>query len=299
MSEQNHPPLILITGGSGFVGKYILANKSAKYRFMPVSLREQAPENIDFTGVHAVLHLAGLAHQMQKVPDQLYFDINTTLTARLADAAKSAGVPHFLFVSTIKAFGEREDIVLKEDTPCDPVNDPYGQSKLDAELYLGTLKCDTFKVSIVRPPLIYGPEVKGNLIRLLGLSNSPWPLPFGGIDNRRTMVSLANLQALLFRILDTQKEGLFLASDRNPISTSYLIRTMRKEMGRSARLFALPGFIKNILSKIKPELSIRLFGSLEMDPTATNQQLQFTPPQSTEDGLLEMINWYKSTIKNN
>lgn len=293
MNEKS-PTVVMLTGSTGFIGRYLLSDKSNSCVFRVVSVRDQQPEDLDFHGVDTVLHLAGLAHQMKKVPDHFYFDSNTKMTARLADAAKAAKVPHFVFVSTIKAFGERGDVVFSENTACHPVNDPYGESKLQAEQYLRSIEDGSFKVAIVRPPLVYGPEVKGNLIRFLQLADSPWPLPFAGIHNRRTLVSLFNLTALLMRIIDTKAAGLFLASDLKPFSTTFLMETLRDGLGRPRRLFRLPASVIRLLHWWRPDLAMRLYGSLEMDNTETCRHLAFTPPQDTRTGLLNMAQWYKN-----
>jgi nucleoside-diphosphate-sugar epimerase len=288
-------PTILLTGATGFVGlRYVEYNKDI-YNIRPLSLQKTKVADVDFSNIDAIVHLAGMAHQMQKIDPQIYFDVNFDLTKALAIEAKAAGVKHFIFVSTIKVFGEHHTTVLNEKSPCEPINDPYGQSKLDAEEFLKTLEDDNFTVAIVRPPLIYGPNVKGNLIRFLKLADTNYPLPFKGIDNRRTMVFLDNLIALLNTIVDKKSSGLFLASDAQPISTTYLISEMRRQMGKSPNLFTIPSLFTSILSKVKPEFALRLYGSLEMDATESNKKINFTPPYSIEQGIKTMVQWYKTT----
>jgi nucleoside-diphosphate-sugar epimerase len=288
-------PTILLTGATGFVGlRYVEYNKDI-YNIRPLSLQKTKVADVDFSNIDAIVHLAGMAHQMQKIDPQIYFDVNFDLTKALAIEAKAAGVKHFIFVSTIKVFGEHHTTVLNEKSPCEPINDPYGQSKLDAEEFLKTLEDDNFTVAIVRPPLIYGPNVKGNLIRFLKLADTNYPLPFKGIDNRRTMVFLDNLIELLNTIVDKKSSGLYLASDNQPISTTYLISEMRKQMGKSPNLFAIPSLFTSILSKVKPEFALRLYGSLEMDATESNKKINFTPPYSIEQGIKTMVQWYKTT----
>ncbi len=257
---------ILLTGASGFVGQRFVEYNKERYILKPVSLKHQSVEDIDFTGVDAIVHLAGMAHQMQKIEDQIYFDINTELTKKFALAAKAQGVSHFIFISTIKVFGEHQNAVLTEGSPCQPINDPYGQSKLDAEKLLERMEDSTFTVAIIRPPLVYGPKVKGNLIRFLKLADSNMPLPFATISNRRTMVYLDNLTALINAIIEKKASGIYLAADDTPISTTYLIAQMRQNMGKEAKLFSMPLPFKWVLKKVRPEMYIRLFGSLEMNP---------------------------------
>lgn len=289
---MNNRPRILLTGATGFVGlRYIEYNKK-KYDIQCVSLRSTKVSDIDFSGVDSIVHLAGMAHQMKKVEDKLYFDVNYKLTRELADFAKETGVRHFVFVSTIKVFGEHHRGVLNEDTRCEPINDPYGASKLKAEKYLESIANDSFKVALVRPPLIYGPRVKGNLIRFLRLADSNYFLPFGKINNRRTMIFIDNFVSLLNRIVDTKATGIVLAGDDQPISTTKLISLMRGNMGRKNRLVKVPKIFVKVLGMVRPELAIRLYRDLEMDTSVSYNNLSFSPPYTIEEGVNSMVGWY-------
>ena len=287
---------IFLTGYTGFVGQRFLPYNTERYDIKPLSLKNEKISIIDFKGIDSIVHLAGKAHQMQKIDDQIYFDVNYTLTKELADAAKAAGVKHFIFISTIKVFGEHQQSVLTEKSPCLPQNDPYGESKLKAEKYLQSIEDDNFIVSIIRPPLIYGPGVKGNLIRFLELGNKPYPLPFKNLKNRRTMVFLDNFIELINRIIDTKQSGIFLASDESPISTEKLISEIRLNLGKKPNLFETPDYMKKMLGFVKPEFALRLFGSLEMDTSDSFKRLDFKPPYSIEHGIKSMVDWYKSTL---
>jgi nucleoside-diphosphate-sugar epimerase len=283
---------ILLTGASGFIGQQFVIYNADKYQIKTVSLRNKRIEEIDFAGVDTIVHSAGIAHQMSKVDDSIYFDINTTLTKNFALAAKKAGVAHFIFLSTIKVYGEHQNIVLQENSPCEPLNDPYGQSKLEAEIFLQSIENEQFKVSIVRPPLVYGPHVKGNLIRFLKLADNGNPLPFAHVHNRRSMVFLDNLIELINAIVDKKVSGIFLATDEKPISTTYLISEIRKNLNRPLRLFNIPPIVKWGIKKLKPEMYIRLFASLEMDANNTFKKLQFRPPFTAEIGIRAMVKSY-------
>jgi nucleoside-diphosphate-sugar epimerase len=288
---------ILLTGASGFVGQRFLAYNKATFTIRPVSLVRQSVDDIDFTGITTVVHLAGKAHQMSKIDDQIYFDVNSILTQKLALAAKNQGVSHFIFVSTIKVFGEHQNVLLTEGSPCEPVNDPYGQSKWEAEKNLQALENEHFIVSIVRPPLVYGPGVKGNLIKFLHLADNARPLPFAQIHNRRSMVFLDNLIEMLNTLIVKKTSGIFLAADDKPISTSFLISEIRKNLNRPPNLFVMPAVFKWVLKKVKPDMYIRLFESLEMNPTDTFKRLNFKPPYSVEKGISEMVKNYQDEKK--
>jgi UDP-glucose 4-epimerase len=200
-------------------------------------------------------------------------------------------VRHFIYVSSVKVYGDEASGFLDETTPCQPT-DAYGRSKLKAEEYLQSVRSETFKVAIVRPPLVYGPGVKGNMIRLLELSGRDIPLPFGNAGNARSMVFIDNLIELIFRIVDKQAEGVFVAGDREPMSTDRLITMMRRAMGRSPGLFSLPTLFRKIIRKFRPALYTRLFGSFVIDNQATNRTLDFVPPYPSEAGIREMVAWF-------
>ncbi|MBV9987596.1 MAG: NAD-dependent epimerase/dehydratase family protein [Chitinophagaceae bacterium] len=285
---------ILLTGASGFVGSRYLAYSADKYQITPVSVKERLPSADELHGVDVVLHAGGLAHQMQWTAPERYFSANYDTTRALADLAKQCGVGHFIFISTIKVFGEANTGPLNENSPCLPVNDPYGESKLQAEKYLQTIASDSFVVTIIRPPLIYGPGVKGNLDRLLHLADTGYWLPFGGIHNRRTMIYLDNLVELINAAIDRKAGGIFLAADAKPLATSDLISQIRQCLGRPLRLFSLPGLFKKALLRFKPELGQRLFGSFEMDATQSYRRLAFYPPYPVEQGIRDMVEAYQS-----
>ena len=161
----------MITGASGFVGSNFIKKYREKYNIIPVCLIEKKPEELDYTGVDCILHLAALVHQMNGAPEEKYYDINTELTRKLVTKAKDSGVRHFVFYSTIKVYGYDGDLYdhnlkLNEETPCRP-KDPYGASKYEAEKLLKDLIDENFKVAIIRPPMIYGPGVKGNMQSLI------------------------------------------------------------------------------------------------------------------------------------
>lgn len=288
--------MILITGASGFVGKQFLEYNAQKFNICSVSLQNIDFSSLNLSNIDTIVHLAGKAHQMEKIDDQIYFDVNYNHTKNLADAAKKAGVRHFIFISTIKVFDNSNCGILNEKSVCNPLKDPYGQSKLNAERYLQSIEDENFIVSIVRPPLIYGQGVKGNLIKFLKLANKPFPLPFKNIKNRRTMVFLDNLIELINTIIEKRASGVFLASDDVPISTEKLISEIRVNLGKPPNLFKIPSFLLKLLKNIKPELENRLFGSLELNATETNRRLDFKPPFTTEQGIKQMVEWYLKTL---
>ena len=153
----------------------------------------------------------------------------------------------------------------------------------------------SFRVAILRPPLVYGPRVKGNMIKLLQLADKNYPLPFGNIQNRRSMVYVDNLVELINAIVQQQATGIYIAADEQPVSTELLVRTIRKELNKPGNMISLPLPFRILLRTIKPALFTRLYGSYIIDNTHTNKRLHFHPPFSTQSGIRQMVQWYKET----
>jgi UDP-glucose 4-epimerase len=282
---------ILLTGASGFVGTNFI--KYAKgFEITPVDLRSKKIQDIDFSGIDTVLHLAALAHQTKPAPENEYYKINRDLAYSLAKKAKEGGVKHFIFMSTAKVFGETNNSPWNENSPCEP-KDAYAQSKLEAEKLIITLQNDAFKVAIIRPPLIYGAEIKANMLALVKLIKTYPILPFGGIQNKRHLVFVGNLIALLNSIINNYASGIFIACDPTPLSTSELINVIAEKLNKKILLIRIPNLLNRILLIIKPSLSDRLYGSFLLDNGLTCKKLNFTPPYSIEEGIDEMIHWYK------
>lgn len=282
----------LVTGSTGFLGKHLLPKLSKVVNVSTVSLRRTKLSEIELGQIDSIVHLAGLAHQMQKIDPKRYFDVNKDQTLALAQKAKDAGVKHFIFISTVKVYGDN-DIhgVLNEDSECHP-SDPYGQSKRDAEIALQAMENEKFTVSIIRPPLIYGAGVKGNLDRIINLAIKLPILPFGNIQNERSMVYAGNVSALIQKLLEKQTSGIFIAGDKTRKSTTDLVNTIIDKMNLNKANIAIPGIIRLILRKIKPAIYHRLFNDFIIDNSTSNERLQFTPPYSFEDGIANMVSSY-------
>lgn len=288
----------LITGASGFIGQNYFIHSKNKGISVNVSLQKKAVNQIDLNNTKSIVHLAGIAHRMGQPEGQIYYDVNTDLTIALAKRAKEQGVNQFIFISTIKVYGEKEgfDIRFNSQSPCEP-NDDYGKSKWLAEQALQQLQDENFKVAIIRPSLVYGKGVKGNLEKLMGLISKGYKLPFGGIDNRRSMVYVGNLIAMIDTIVDQQASGIFIGTDQRPLSTSQLIQNIQTNLGQQNKLFTLSKPFRALIKLIKPELYKRLFCSLVVENTEAYSRLNFTPPFSSEYGIEEMVNHYKENNK--
>jgi UDP-glucose 4-epimerase len=284
---------IIITGSSGFIGNNFIKSGSSII-IKAVDLLIQKVEEIDFTGIDSVLHLAALVHQMKGAPEEEYFKINRDLAYEVAKRAKDQGVKQFVLMSTAKVFGESTTAkpAWDENSECCP-QDAYGKSKYEAEKLIKSLAEDNFEVAIVRSPLVYGVGVKANMYNLVKLVDRFKILPLGGIQNRRSMVFVGNLIALLRHIIDKQASGIFIAGDQSSLSTTELTRLIGKSFKKRLILIKIPEFMIWFLARIKPSIVDRLFGSLELDNSNTNKKLGFVPPFSTDEGINEMVEWYK------
>lgn len=289
---ENKKLRVVVTGAGGFVGARFMEMNGNRFELVPVSLRTAGIEGLDLSGVDSIVHLAGKAHEMQPIDDQVYYDVNYTLTKKLAEEARRQKVPHFVYASSVKVWGDETPGPLNEQSPCTPT-DAYGKSKLQAEELLRHMSAVSFKVAVVRPPLVYGPGVKGNMIRLLQLADKNYPLPFGNIRNQRSMVYLDNLVELINTILDQQATGVFIAGDEQPVSTEALVRSIRRSLGKPENMLSLPVPLRILLQKIKPALYTRLYGSYVIDNSHTNKRLRFHPPVPTQTGIEHMVQWYK------
>ena len=216
---------ILITGTKGYLGTSLKQYLSQwpEYAVTSLSLREGQWEAFDLRGYDAVYHAAALVHQKKTKDDPAclgeYRKVNRDLTLRLAEKAKAAGVGQFLFLSTEAVYGLTapygKEIVIGAHTPTAPV-DNYGISKLEAEQGLQELASASFRVAILRPPLIYGKGCTGNFRTLEKMADR---LPcFPKIENRRSMLYVENLNALVKLLIDRQDNGLFCPQDPEALS---------------------------------------------------------------------------------
>ncbi len=279
---------LLITGSSGFVGKYFIKKYKDNYEIKTFSFLKDDINSLDCSDVDVVFHLSALVHQMGGASCEEYERVNVTQTLQLAKKAKESGVKQFVFMSTVKVYGEETESVYTEDSICSP-EDEYGKSKLKAEVELLKLEDENFKVSIIRTPIIYGYGVKANIKNLVNLVNKVSVLPLGKIENRRSMVYIGNLCHLVDEIITQRKEGVFLACDDEPLCTSKLIELIAKNLDKKTYLIKIP-FFESLLKVLKPSFHKRLYGSLEVDNSITKEKLNLKNPYSVEDGIRLMIN---------
>ncbi|MFW3426688.1 NAD-dependent epimerase/dehydratase family protein [Aliarcobacter butzleri] len=278
---------LLITGSNGFIGNYFINKYKNKYDIKTFSFLKDDINRLDCNSIDIVFHLSAIVHQMGGASISEYEKINVTQTIELAKKAKESGVKHFVFMSTVKVYGEETNSIYTENTVCNPEDD-YGKSKLKAEHELQKLEDENFKISIIRTPIVYGYGVKANIKNLISLVNKVPVLPFGKIKNKRSMVYIGNLCHLVDEIITQEKKGIFLASDDKPFSTSKLIELIAKNLDKKIYLIKIP-FFESLLKILKPSFHKRLYGSLEIDNTITKEKLNLKNPYSVEDGIKLMI----------
>lgn len=217
--------------------------------------------------------------------------MNVAGTLNLARQAASAGVERFVFLSSIKVNGEQTRPGQRFNPDDQPVpEDPYGMSKWEAELGLRKVAEESgMEVVIIRPPLVYGPGVKGNFASIQRLVARGLPLPLGAIHNKRSLVALDNLIDLIITCVDhpAAANQVFLVSDGEDLSTSELLRRVGSAMGRPARLLPVPSALIYLGATIlgKKAIAQRLLGSLQVDISKARDLLDWDPPISVDEGL--------------
>lgn len=305
---------VLVTGASGFVGRALVARLAggaefqtfAAYRELPsarpvgVACLQLGARGLDadwraiLPGIDVVIHCAARVHVMRDdVSDPLaeFRRSNVDGTLKLAKGALEAGARRFVFVSSVKVNGEatHSGHAFSERDATQPV-DPYSVSKLEAEQALFNLSRDRgFEVVVVRPPLVYGPGVKANFRSMMRWLNKGVPLPFGAIDNRRSLVALDNLVDLLVLCArhPAAANQVFMAGDGEDVSTSDLLRRTAKALGRSARLLPIPAAWWVAVAKLlgKDDVATRLCGNLQVDISKARNMLGWNPPIGLDEGL--------------
>lgn len=312
---------VLVTGANGFVGQAVSRHLAARGVTVRAALRSASsgPDSSawrersivgDLTpdtewtaavdSVDAVLHLAARVHVMDDRdadPLAAFRRTNVDATLQLARAAAAAGVRRFVFVSSIKVNGEETTgRPFSELDPPAPL-DPYGKSKLEAECALRELSRGTgLEVVVVRPPLVYGPNVKGNFLRMIQWIDRKIPLPLGSAHNLRSLVGVENLSsALAACLLRAEAAGqTFLVSDTQDLSTVQLLRRTASALGRPAYLLPFPIHLLRLTARIAGQAAAvqRLSGSLVVDPRHIQECLGWKPPCSIDNGLAATAAWY-------
>jgi nucleoside-diphosphate-sugar epimerase len=283
---------ILVTGANSFIGTNFL-KYSENRQNREISLFDVNPEEIDFNEVDVVLHLAAIVHHFDRISVQEYFHINKDLAIRVAEQSKNSSVKHFIFLSTVKVFGKflPGSDPWKEDFHCFP-DDNYGKSKYEAEIALRNLENTDFTVSIIRTPIVYGPGVKANMLKLIHLIEKFSVLPFANVINNRHYTYIENLIGYIDRIIKIRASGTFIAMDDSGLSTSDLVKYLAEFLNRKIVLLKVPDILLSFARLLKINAADQLYGSFYLDNTKTKKILNFTPPYTIEEGLRKMITSY-------
>ncbi len=311
---------ILVTGANGFVGNVLcrrLVEKGYAVRGAVRSGKSALPTGVekiamgDIEGntdwsaalqdIDCAIHLAARVHVMKdESADPLaeFRKVNVEGTEKLALSAAKAGVRRLVYISSIKVNGEStgKKPFSEKDEP--HPQDPYGISKWEAEQALRRISGQSgLEVVVVRPPLVYGPEVGGNFVRMLAWIEKGIPLPLGCVKNRRSMIYVENLADALINcaIHPDAANRTFLVGDSETVSTPELIRRLSARMGKSAAILPFPLPFLALLGKItgkKAEIQ-RLTGSLEVDSSRISKILGWKPPFSLDEGLEATALWFK------
>jgi nucleoside-diphosphate-sugar epimerase len=307
---------VLVTGASGFIGRALVTALQAAGFEVTVALRRPADSPQDtaavrtiivgeidastdwraaLEGVTHVVHLAGIAHQpiAEDVATVVrYYAVNVNATAGLARAAAAAGVTRLVFLSSIKVNGEETGARPYTEADLPAPQDIYGRSKWQAEQTLADIARQTgLAVTVLRSPLVYGPGVGGNFASLLRLCDTSVPLPFGAIDNRRSLIARTNLVDAIIACLDHPAAAgeTFLLRDGEDLSTAELVRRLRRALERPARLVPVPPKLLMDLARFvgRGKTARRLIGSLTVDDGKLRTMLDWQPPQTVEEALAE------------
>jgi nucleoside-diphosphate-sugar epimerase len=309
---------ILITGVSGFIGNKLSTElvlngykvKGSTSKINNGTVNSTSAE-LYYTGeinrhtdwsdilnqIDCVIHTAAIAHRTNIQPEEL-FEVNFEATLNLARKCVNIGVKRFIFISSIGVnglFTAHENKFHQNDIP-NPTED-YAISKLKSEIALRELSKETgLEVVIIRPPLVYGPGVKGNFKKLLEWVYSGYPIPLGSIKNLRSFIGLDNLVDFISRCINHPHAPgkTFLISDNKDMSTPDLIRLLKNEMATKTLLPRIPISILNFGARLvgKKKQFERLSGSLLIDNSFACESIDWEPPYSLEYGIKEMVKFF-------
>ncbi|HET8800792.1 MAG TPA: SDR family oxidoreductase [Marinobacter sp.] len=301
---------LVVTGASGFVGRALALRLLGEGEQVLGLCRSEGEVGVPVATVpsfddaqalrqplneaEVVVHCAARVHVMQDTaedPLSIFRQVNRDMTLTLARQAAESGARRFVFLSSIKVNGESTSgrSPFQPDENVRP-EDPYGISKLEAEQGLRELASETgMEVVIIRPPLVYGPGVKGNFASMIRLVEKGLPLPLGATHNQRSLMALDNLVDLIITCIDhpAAANQVFLAGDGEDLSTTELLRAVAGAMGKPARLVPVPAGLLMAGATLlgKKAVAQRVLGSLQVDISKARTLLGWAPPLSVEEGL--------------
>lgn len=250
---------ILITGKNSYVGNQLadwLNKEPEKYTVVKESVRDGKWKEIDFSVFDVVVHVAGIAHIKEtKKNEKMYYEVNRDLAYSIAKKAKFDGVKQFIFLSTMSVYGLKLGVIGK-DTVLNPTN-AYGKSKLEAEQLIGDLASESFKISIIRPPMVYGANCKGNYSKISRLALK---LPiFPKVDNKRSMIYIDNLSEFVKQVINNKSAGVFFPQNAEYVNTSELVKLIAEVNGIKMKMTTVFNPLIKLLSF---KVTNKVFGTL-------------------------------------
>lgn len=281
---------ILITGANSYIGTSFekwLKKYPEKYKVDTIDMIGDRWRQKSFAGYDVVFHVAGIVHVKEtKKNKELYYKINRDLAYETANKAKEDGVKQFIFMSSMSVYGMQSGVINK-DTPLNPKTS-YGKSKLQAELLLGPMSNENFRISILRPPMVYGEGCKGNYSKLVKLVQK---LPiFPDIDNIRSMLHIDNLCEFVRIIIDNEEFGLFFPQNDEYINTSELVKIISKEVhGKKIKLTKIFNpILKSLLNRVR--IVNKVFGDLVYEKSMSDYCKANYRIRKFEE-LIDLRNW--------
>lgn len=245
---------VLVTGENGYIGtkfKEWIQSSNNEIELKYISVRGESWREIDFNGYDAILHLAGIAHVSRNPKlKETYYQINRDLTINLAEKAKRENVKQFIFMSSIIVYGLQS--YISENTVPQPA-DFYGDSKLQAEIGLNKLRDQRFKISIIRPPMVYGLDSKGNFSLLLRIAKKTPLFPI--VENKRSVIFIDHLCHFLMLNIKNEESGIFFPQESSYFSTSDFVEKVSRSEYRKVYMFKLSQNVMKVLVKIMPILN--------------------------------------------
>lgn len=256
---------ILITGKNSYIGTNVkkwLEQEKNNYEVTELDVKTDEWLQEDFSNYDVILHVAGIAHvSTNKKLEDLYYKVNRDLAIKVAEKAKAENVKQFIFMSSMIIYGDDATVgktkVINKDTVPQPKNF-YGNSKLQAEEGIKQLENENFKTVIIRTPMVYGPNCKGNFQKLKKIAKIS-PI-FPDIKNERSMIYIDNLCEFIKQIIDNEKDGIFYPQNKEYVSTKQIIKVMAENMNKKIHFIKLFNFILKLMSK-KINLINKVFGT--------------------------------------
>ena len=274
---------ILITGADSYIGtsfeRYIQKNYPNEYTVDTIDMTDERWCDTDFSCYDSVFHVAGIAHsdtgKISEEKAKLYYAVNTELTVETAKKAKADGAKQFIFMSSAIVYGDSAPIgkskIITKDTPVSPAN-CYGDSKVQAENRIRPLNDDSFKVVILRPPMVYGKDSKGNYPLLAKIAKKTPIFPY--VKNERSMLYVENLCEFVRLMIENEEQGIFWPQNEEYSNTSELVKMIAKAHGKKIALVKGFGWMLKIMSHVTGLVN-KAFGNLSYEKEMSNYKVEY------------------------